>query len=116
MSGEVLALLIITFALTFAFTIFRSWQRFELKKLEQQSGGRSEDSLTTSELREMIEDAVAVANEPFKDDLESLAKRLNQIEEGGDNDDERGGDRVLLEDEGGVQEKTVGRPVQQSQR
>ena len=44
----------------------------------------------------------------MKDDLESLAMRLDQIE--------GGGERILLEDEVGVQEKTVGRQVRQRQR
>ena len=94
--------------LTFIFTIIRTTQQYKLKKFEQQSGGKSGDSLTTSELREMIEDAVVGATEPMKDDIESLAMRLDQIQ--------GGGERVLLEDEADIQEKTVGRPVRQRQR
>ena len=108
MSEEMLALLIVISAMTFVFTLIRSSQQYRLKKMEQQSLGKSGDSLTTSELREMIEDAVVEATEPMKDDLELLAMRLDQIEEGGE--------RVLLEDEGDVREKTVGRPVRPRQR
>ena len=112
MSGEVLALIIITSALTFAFGMFRSWQRFELKKLDHHSSTGSGDSLTTSELHGMIQEAVAgavaEANAPLKDDLESLALRLDQIEDGGD--------RILMEDDADIKEKTVGRQARQRQR
>ncbi len=108
MPEEVVVLIIIMSAMTFIFTLIRSSQKFRLKKMEQQLGGKSGDSLTTSELRKMIEDAVAEATEPVKDDLESLAIRLDQVEDGGE--------RVLIENEGDVKEKTLGRPVQQRRR
>ena len=60
--------------------VIRSVERFELTKLEHLSDGESGGSLTTSELREMIEEVVAcailAANEPMKIDLESLANRV----------------------------------------
>ena len=108
MPEEVVVLIVLLSAMTFIFTLIRSSQKFKLKKMEQQLGGKSGDSLTTSELREMIEDAVAVATDPLRNDLESMTSRLDQIEDGGE--------RILLEDEGGVKDKTVGRSVRQRQR
>jgi hypothetical protein len=111
MPDELLALTIITSVLLFVFGIIQSWQRFELKKLDRQSSTGSGESLTTSELHQMIEEAVsgaiAEANEPLKDDLKSLTVRLDQME--------GVGDRLPLDDDAG-QEKTVGRPVRQRQR
>lgn len=108
MPEEVLALLIVISIMTFIFTLVRSSQQYRLKKLEQESGGKSGDSLTTSELRGMIEDAVSDATGPLRDDLESLAARMDDIESGSES--------VVLEVENEVQEKTVGRAVRQRQR
>ena len=114
MSDAILALLIITSCLTFLYAIVRSFQRFELTKLEKISDGKSGDSLTTSELNEMIEEVVASAvveaNESVRLDLESLANRVDQLQ--------TPGETMLLEDQDGAgdEEKTLGRPLRQRQR
>jgi hypothetical protein len=107
MSEEVLALVIVLSILTFLFTLVRSSQQYRLKKLEHQSGGKSDESLTTSELQQMIQDAVAEANVPLNDELESVVQRLDKIDRGG---------RLVIDDEDPLREKTVGRPVRQRQR
>ena len=83
MPEEVLALAIVLSLLTFFFTLVRSTQRYKLKRLEQQSGDQSGESLTTSELQRMIQDAVAEANEPINDELTALADRVDKIDAGG---------------------------------
>jgi hypothetical protein len=105
MPGEVLALLIITLGIVFILSIIRITQNHELKKIELRASKDADDSLTTSELQQMIEDAVSKATGPIGDDLELLSARIDQID--------GGGGRILLEGEDSVQEKTLGRSVRQ---
>jgi hypothetical protein len=107
MPEEVLAMVIVMSFLTFVFTVIRSTQHYKLKKMEQQSLGSSEDSLTTSELREMIEQAVEESNARLRDDVKALSARLDEIEPGSTLD-------IGLQS--APAEKTVGRPSRQRQR
>ena len=108
MSEEVLALVIILSGLTFVFSLVRSIQKFILKRNEQESLRESGDSLTASELHQMIRDAVAEVNAPMAEKLESVSRRLEEIE--------GGVGRIVAEDESELQEKTLGRPERQRQR
>ena len=108
MPEEVLALVIVISFLTFIFTIIHTTQKYKLKKFEQESGSKTDDSLTTSELRRMIEEAVSDSTTSMMGDLDAMSVRLDEID--------GGVTRGLLEDERAPHQKTVGRPVRQRQR
>ena len=106
MPEEILALLIVLSFLTFIFTIIKTTQQYKLKKMEHDSVG-SGDSLTTSELERMIEEAVGDATKPLRDQIDDLGARLHLVES-------RSESRLELEDvdvrsAAPAAEKTVGR-------
>jgi hypothetical protein len=107
MPEEVVAIVIIMSFLAFIGTIIRSTQQYKLKKLERESGGGGE-SLTTSELRQMIESAVDDATSSLQSDIAVLSERLGQLEEVSP--------RLRIDDGDGLGEKTVGRPKRQRER
>jgi hypothetical protein len=107
MPGEIVAIVIVMSILTFIGTIIRSTQQYKLKKYERERG-TSDDSLTTSELRRMIEEAVDDATSSLQNEIAVLNERLGQIEEVSP--------RLRIDEGDGLGEKTVGRPIRQRER
>lgn len=109
MPEELLAMIIVMSILTFLFTVIKSTQNYKLKRYEHEAGGRTEDSLTTTELRDMIADAVEEATSSMRGDIDAIAARLEALD-GGDSG------RISLEADEPVPEKTVGRQTRERQR
>ena len=109
MPEEILALLIVVSSMTFIVTLLKSSQNYRLKKIERETGRTTADqSLTTTELEELIQDAVVDATAPLQDEMKMLTARVDELD---------GGSRVaLLEDEHEEPEKTLGRQTRQRQR
>ena len=93
----------------FIITLIKSSQNFRLKKIERETGRTTEDqSLTTTELDELIQDAVVDATGPLEDQIKMLTSRVDELD---------GGSRSeLLVDQHEEPEKTVGRQTRQRQR
>ena len=110
MPEEVLALLIVISIMTFIVTILKSTQNYRLKKIERETGGNTtaDKSLTTTELEELIKDAVVDATAPLEDQIKILASRVDELDGGS------GGS--LLEGEYEEPSKTLGRQTRQRQR
>lgn len=106
MPEEVLALIIVVSFLTFITTVIRSTQQYKLKKLDRERGS-SDESLTTSELKNLIEDAVAEATAPIAAEVDELSRRLASVE--------RSAPQLELEDTDSGPDKTLGRQGRQRQ-
>lgn len=107
MPDELVAIIIVLSIMTFVWTVIRSTQQYKLKKLERETG-KAGDTLTTSELQEMIELTVSEATAPIREEVKSLAGRLDELEGTG------GG--LELPEEEGAPEKTVGRQLRDRQQ
>ena len=108
MPDDILALIIILLGFVFIFSIIRSFQRHELKKLEYKASAEdSNGSLTTSELEDMIKSAVSEATAPIETDVALLSSRLDQLA--------GAPDRLLLDELEDEPEKTMGRRDRQRQ-
>lgn len=113
MPEEIVPIVIVLSFLMFVFTVIKTTQQYKLKKLDHESGRSSSDtSLTTSELEELIRDAVDEATAPMKAKLEAVKARLDEIEEGGSSSILDGMENVVDEPDLGA--KTVGRQASRS--
>lgn len=99
MPEELVAIIIIISVFTFVVTVVRSSHQYRLKKLEREAAGPGE-SLTTSELQEMIGAAVDDAAAPIREKINLLSARLDEVE--------GVADRLELPENEGVPEKAVG--------
>ena len=107
MPDEVLALIVILSGLVFIFSIIRSFQKHELRKLEYKAAEDSGESLTTSELEKMIKAEVSQATAAIETDVALLSSRVDAID--------GKADRLLLDEMEDEPDKTMGRRDRQRQ-
>ncbi len=67
-------------ALTFLFSIVKSMQNYKLKRLEHLRVPEEDQSMTTTELEVMIQDAVDKATVPLMAEIDALADRVRTSE------------------------------------